>query len=201
MASYTRMTNAELTAAMTTWIELSPEEQRTLKLETEIAALTAERDELRESMQAETAARNALDAAENRTKQARANAISRMSSNDARIKPDKNIPQSLKSIAGITAPDVVPTSSVPTVPLDCAVQPNANGINLVKWNRNGNRQGTQFIVEFRVGETGAWQIAGIVTAAKFAHTGRTPGERVYYRVRAQRAGLSSANSNEAVAYA
>ena len=74
------------------------------------------------------------------------------------------------------------------------------GINLLSWNRNGNKANTTFIIEAKIGAATTWQIVGTATKAEFKHTGQTPGQKVSYRVLARRPAGDSDFSNTAVVY-
>jgi hypothetical protein len=75
-----------------------------------------------------------------------------------------------------------------------------DGINKLKWDRNGNAQGTNFVIEYRIGNTGAWLLAGTTTKVTFNHIDQIPGQLVWYRVTASRAGTSSVPSPADAAY-
>lgn len=75
-----------------------------------------------------------------------------------------------------------------------------NGVNSLKWNRSTNADGTIFIVEYRAEGTSTWIFGAAVTKTAFAHTGQIPGEMVWYRVTATRAGINSAPCPAVAAY-
>lgn len=66
-----------------------------------------------------------------------------------------------------------------------------NGINQLKWNRNGNSSDTVFLVEYSLNSGGTWFFAGAVSKVKFIHGNQTPGRTVHYRVFANRSGVTS----------
>lgn len=76
----------------------------------------------------------------------------------------------------------------------------SNGVNQLSWNRNGNRSGTTFVVEYRIGNAGDWNFAGVTTRSKFSHTGQTPGQEVWYRIISSRAGVNSVPSDPEAVY-
>jgi hypothetical protein len=92
------------------------------------------------------------------------------------------------------------TSGPVTVVTDLTVNGCADGVNTLKWKRNGNPQGTQFIIEVSPNGNTLWDLVDVVTKTKFDHTGQVPGERQYYRVRSKRAGISSVPSPSVVVY-
>lgn len=75
-----------------------------------------------------------------------------------------------------------------------------DGVNKVTWNRNGNSQGTSFIIEYRVDGQSNWNFAGVVTKVKFDHENQTPGVMTWYRIISTRAGTNSAPSVAVAAY-
>lgn len=93
------------------------------------------------------------------------------------------------------------TSPAPLVPVTSLVaMADSNGINNLRWDRNGNSVHTQFIVEAKVGAGGEWMYVGSTSKVKFAHKDQIPGQTVLYRVRSQRGDRLSAPSNIAIVY-
>ncbi len=92
------------------------------------------------------------------------------------------------------APHVVPgTRTAPKAPSDVILSSNESGDVLLRWNRGGNRQGTQFIIEVRYSPDASWSMLASVTRSSYrAHF--EPGRYVAFRIRAQRANQSSAYS-------
>jgi hypothetical protein len=76
----------------------------------------------------------------------------------------------------------------------------SNGVNTLRWNRNGNESGTIYVVEAAYDGTSDWQIVDNVTRAKFDHADQEPGRFVRYRVFAQRGSTKSAPSGTASVY-
>ncbi len=92
-----------------------------------------------------------------------------------------------------------PTPIIPHTPVELSVTGYSNGENLLKFKRNGNGYGVNFVIESRVGLED-WKIAGITRRKKFSHDGQTPGGKVSYRVKAQSASSESQYSDVAVIY-
>lgn len=86
------------------------------------------------------------------------------------------------------------------VPSDLLVNGTSDGINHLKWNRNGNRYGTAFIIEAKIGDSSTWTIIDVVTVTKYDHKNQTPGVKIQYRVRAKRSEMESTPSNTATVY-
>lgn len=115
-------------------------------------------------------------------------------------KLNAKIPAGLVEQLGFGASRVASTSSTPTQPLDLVATGSSDGINRLKWSRNGNRQGVMFVIEAKTGEAGEWTIVDVVTNSKFDHKNQTPGARVQYRVKAKRGTIVSSASNIAIVY-
>jgi len=88
-------------------------------------------------------------------------------------------------------PTVVKTPPTP-VTLPTAVA-DGNGNITLRWNRNGNIQSTQFVIETIDTASGEWIVFGSTTKAKFEMEW-TPGAYLGMRITAQRSGLSSTPS-------
>ena len=63
-----------------------------------------------------------------------------------KIQANPSVTSDLKKKLGITAKDTNPTPINPIAPKDLLANPNANGTNKLSWDRNGNPQGTIFII-------------------------------------------------------
>lgn len=115
------------------------------------------------------------------------------------IKANPDVSDSNKILAGIE-PNKPPTRTPPVAPAELTVKGYENETNVLKWNRAGNKQGTQFIIEYREANELEFKMLDGVTEATYIHTGRTPGVQCAYRVKAKRAGESSTYSNIAIVY-
>ncbi|MEQ1605775.1 MAG: fibronectin type III domain-containing protein [Pyrinomonadaceae bacterium] len=116
----------------------------------------------------------------------------------------------IKSIDGL-APNIIEeiglnvnestgSGSAPTAPSDLVVTGTSDGTNHLKWKRNGNRQGTIFVIEGKFGDAATWTIVDVVTSSNYDHTNQTPGVKAQYRIKAKRGDLESGPSNTAVVY-
>lgn len=112
-----------------------------------------------------------------------------------------NITDAIRGDLGITIPGENPAPSNPVVPTHLAAFACSNGENRLNWDRNGNVNGTQFIIEAQYGNTGPWEFVDVVTRTDYVHVEQVPGETVTYRVYAKRVNRRSGYSNEAVVYA
>jgi|GEM_PF-1088050 len=111
-----------------------------------------------------------------------------------------NITNEMRDQLGITVPSDTRTNTPPKEPLFLEAIGQTNGINLIKFNRNNNLPGTQFVIEASYDGGADWDFAGVTTKTRFEHLNQTPGVRVYYRAFATRSGMNSVFSNSAVVY-
>ena len=93
-----------------------------------------------------------------------------------------------------------PLPRQPSAPSDLVATGTSDGTNHLKWKRNGNRQGTIFIIEGKIGAATTWSIVAAVTNSAYRHTNQTPGVKAEYRIKAKRGDLESGPSNTAVVY-
>lgn len=108
----------------------------------------------------------------------------------------------LKNELQITVPGPTPAPPViPDAPVDLVASVGRQAQINLKWNRAGNKPGTSFIIETRLGTEGPWVFVASVTKSKYVDLGRTPGVFIQYRVHAVRAGRSSLYTDAANVYA
>ena len=103
----------------------------------------------------------------------------------------------------LSALNIVGTGSAGpvTVVTNLTVTGCNDGVNALKWDRNGNAQGTQFIIEASPNGNTLWDLVDVVTRTDYKHLNQVPGERQYYRIRSKRAGITSPPSPAVVVYA
>lgn len=82
------------------------------------------------------------------------------------------------------------TKTPPTEPLDLTASADGNGLVLLKWNRNGNRAGTQYFIEVRTDPQAEWTISGGTTKVQFSYQA-APGVYIAFRIVAARNGMTS----------
>lgn len=92
----------------------------------------------------------------------------------------------------MVAPHLTPGAKTPpAIPLDLVAASDGQGNIRLQWKRNGNIQGTSFLVEFQSSPGGEWQYLSSVSKRTFFTTWE-PGAYVAYRVTAIRRGIASA---------
>lgn len=112
---------------------------------------------------------------------------------------DESISLDLKAELGMHVVKTPIASIEP--PTNLAAYPQAEGVNCLKWKRNGNSVHTVFIVEARTEDSNSWTYVGTTTKLKFNHQNQIPGEMITYRVHSQRGDQASGPSNQASVYA
>lgn len=106
----------------------------------------------------------------------------------------------LKKELGITVHDTEPTPIIPITPANLVAQGFETGVNQLKWSANGNKKGTQYVIEARYNDSSEWVLVDVILKTRYSHQNQTPGVRVFYRVRAKRTEFVSSPSNVAVVY-
>jgi hypothetical protein len=116
------------------------------------------------------------------------------------VKNDSAVSNSTVEQLGFSANKSVNTSSTPNTPTDLVGKGTSDGINSLKWNRNGNRQGVMFIIEAKIGDAANYVMVSAETGSRFDHINQIPGVKIQYRVKAKRSNAESGFSNVAVVY-
>lgn len=116
------------------------------------------------------------------------------------IQTREGVSDGLRDQLGLTVRDGVRSVSSAETPMELVAMPHADGTNTLKWKANGNKPGTQYLLEAKVGESGAWALIDSTTRTSYPHTGQIPGQKVRYRVHAKRSDRISGYSNEAGVY-
>lgn len=90
------------------------------------------------------------------------------------------------------APKSTPgTQTPPTTPTGLTFSATGNGQITLRWKRNGNRQGTTFLIQTSDSASGEWNTFEATTKTSFVYNG-TPGVAVWFRIIARRDGVSAA---------
>ncbi len=137
----------------------------------------------------QAAAKDALKGATSERTKKRKSATAMARAYAKRFKSNPGVSNQLLGDLGILSS----SSSGPVVTVDgFDVMGCDNGVNKLTWDRNGNANGTTFIIEFSKNAGTTWAFAGAVSKVTFSHEGQTPGQTTWYRVISNRAGISSA---------
>lgn len=165
----------------------------------QVAAVKAKADDLRDKMAARQTADDAAKAATTAQKASRGAAEPDLSYLNTIIKANPNVSDANKEAAGIDLRKPA-THSAPVRPENLVANGFEDGRNVLKWNREGNKPNTQFIVESKDAAAVDFSYLATTTETKYEHLGVKPGARYVYRVKAQRSGEESTYSNEAMVY-
>lgn len=142
----------------------------------------------------------AAKAATNKLGQTRKNGNKLVSLLKRTMKANPNFTPDKYIAFGFDADDLTPSVIVPQTPADLSVEGFSNGTNELKFNGNGNKTGTVYVIEARTGDAANYSIIGTTKKTTYRHTGQKPGVKIVYRIRAQRGEQFSEYSNEAVIY-
>jgi hypothetical protein len=115
-------------------------------------------------------------------------------------KNNDNVSDSLLETLGFDAREGNAAATPVTAPKQLSVSGSSDGINLLKFNRNGNRQGTLFYIYAKIGNATEAVLVDVITNTNYEHKNQTPGVKVQYFVKAKRGDVESAASNTAVVY-
>lgn len=200
MPNFSGMTDVELLAWMDNFVSVTtttPAQYGTTKAQ--IDSLKAKADELRANIATRQTADEAAKAAVASQKASRQSSEPDASYLNTVIKADPNVSDADKQAAGIET--AKPRSkTAPIRPEDLVANGFEDGRNVLKWNREGNKPNTQFIVESKDATATDFSYLATTTETKYEHLGVKPGTRYTYRVKAQRSGEESTYSNEAMVY-
>ncbi|MBS1715827.1 MAG: fibronectin type III domain-containing protein [Armatimonadetes bacterium] len=165
----------------------------------ELSEIAAANTQFAASFSAQETARAAAKGATALCDQEWSEALAVVAKYNAQFQAIPNINPALLGQLGLNVPGGGGTVPV-FAPSDLSATGSSNGVNALRWNRNGNESGTTYVIEASYGESGAWQIVDNSSRTKFDHDGQTPGQFVRYRVYAQCGATKSAPSGTASVY-
>lgn len=114
-----------------------------------------------------------------------------------RIQAKADVTADIKRLLQITVPGESP-SVPPQIPLDLVARVISENTYELVWKRNGNSQTVIFIIEASFGNTNTFTQIGAQNKASFVYTALVPGQKIVFRVKADKAGIFSPYSNIAV---
>jgi hypothetical protein len=100
------------------------------------------------------------------------------------------VPDALLESLLIAPHNVIPNHTPPSTPAQLVALADGQGYVELRWKKNGNKPGTQFVIEKQSEAGNDWDFAGVTTKSKF-ETSANPGTYIAYRVTAVRAGEHS----------
>jgi len=166
----------------------------------DITELENLRSDLTEKLNAKVAKREASVAATTDFNLTHKSAKEKVGGFNQFFKSKKNVTSVLLEALGLNANDANLTPIVPVAPSDLVVEGRSNGINYLKFNRNGNKSTVNFVIESKTGDETAYKFVTVTKKTRFQHKNQTPGVRVFYRVKAVNGDFETEFSNEAVVY-
>ncbi|MBS1712734.1 MAG: fibronectin type III domain-containing protein [Armatimonadetes bacterium] len=174
------------------------------------AALRLDADELLElsttntrfaaSFDAQETAHAAAKGATALCDQERSEALAVVAKYNAQFHAIPGISPDLLGELGLTVPGGGSGTIPVFTPLDLSATGSSNGVNSLKWKRNGNVSGTMYVIEASYDGTNTWAIVDTSTRTKFEHADQVPGRFVRYRVYAKRGQKKSNPSGTASVY-
>ena len=105
-----------------------------------------------------------------------------------------------KKSIGVKVHDTTPSHEVPFIPAVEKLTGLAEGVIIIDIDPNGNKRGTQYIIECRFKDETDYRRVDTITSLRYHHGDQTPGKTIYYRVTARRGKLYSAPSLEVGIY-
>lgn len=159
-----------------------------------IAATGGFNTALAASLAAKEAAKGAVVSKDN----ARADAETTVRKYVQQIKVNVAATPAILSSMGITPGETVSGPLVP--PITLTAKPNSDGTCFLRWKRNGNSSTTVFVIESMIGTAGNWVWQANVQGLRYTDFGAIAGQHKSYRVRAQRAGETSAPCSSVTIY-
>ncbi|MBT3169417.1 MAG: hypothetical protein HN334_06085 [Candidatus Cloacimonetes bacterium] len=105
------------------------------------------------------------------------------------IQANKNIPSDLIEALGLPKHDTTPSHEMPNQPTRLQVEGLDVDVNILDWDRNNNKQSTQYIIEAKYLADEQFVVIDTVTATKYQHNGQKAGVAVYYRITPRRGRL------------
>ncbi|WP_395139813.1 hypothetical protein [Armatimonas sp.] len=165
----------------------------------DLSELTAAETTLEDAIATNDAAQSAAQAAMTAKTQAQSAAMTSARTAAQRAQTSKAT-DALRDALGITVRDKVRSTLTAQTPLDLVATPHADGTNTLKWKSGENKPGTQYLIEAKAADAGAWALIDAITRTSYTHTSQTPGQKVRYRVRAKRGDSTSGYTNEVGVY-
>lgn len=148
----------------------------------------------------QVAAQEAARAATANMDTTRTSANTTVSYRSRAISINPNIPDSLKEQLGLNVADKKRGTVPLHAPTGLVVEGGSEGTNKLRWERNGNIPGTQFIIEARIADSKEFAFVAVTTKTTYNHRNQKPGVFAVYRLRATRSDELSGYSNEVVIY-
>ena len=184
--NFVTIANANLPALGITVLDMGPITSDQTSFTGAIATLVTAKDTLKSATQGKN--------------QVRKKAVNDIRALVRRIQANPTVQPPLKSSLGLNPRTVKPSRVTPVTPAGLTVAGYSNGDNVLDWSANGNKAGTNYLVEAKFGAATNFVQVSAGTATRFTHSGQTPGAKVTYRIVAKRRNLVSSPSDTASVY-
>lgn len=191
MSNYNKITDAEFLVWMTHFTTVTGANADTLGLSSaQQTALVNAKNGYATGLAGRQAAADAAKTATLAKEEAKATALELVRTWANQWQSNPAIPRTLIAELGLPVRETKPSPRPIFTPSQLSATGFSNGVNKIRWHRNGNLPGCTFIVEFSRNGGTTWTIAGVTAKARFEHTGQPPLPTLY-RVRTERRGLQS----------
>lgn len=198
MANYMPATEGAYLVWQNNFVSVAGDNAATLGLSAgEVSTITTATANFASAYDAVEAAKLAYQAAILTKKAAEAASRETLRQYAMEFKNNPSVSLALKTNLGLNM-TITPLGPV-VPPSDLTATAYTNGVNRLKWKRNGNRQ-TVFIIEALYAGSSEWTIVGQATKTSIDFEDCVVGQGVTYRVRAMRSAVESAPSNFASVY-
>lgn len=198
---YYDMSKPELVGMVTTFASVAAANASQLSLDpAEITGINTQKTDFTNAVNDQLAAQAASAGAVAAANQEKADTVALLSQYNAEFKANPAVSDELIAQLGLP-PRNHGGGSIPVyVPANLSALGCSNGVNALRWEANGNAQGTTYLIECAYDGTQDWEIVDASTVLKYDHEGQTPGRPAEYRVSAKRSSDRSAPSNTASIY-
>ena len=166
----------------------------------QIVTLTTNDDNYVDAVTAFTDAKTTAKAASADRDAKKAVLVDNLSTLAKTIYNNPSVTDTMIADAGLQPRDSGRTPIVPTTPVDLLANAFADGHVDLKLGRNGNAYGVTFLVEAQSPGAETWTVVATTTKSKATVFGFAPGEAKWFRVRAEKNGISSEPSLPAPIY-
>lgn len=198
---YTRMNNAEFTIFCTNLLNEIENNKAALGFAPEkVAELKNGNDSHKTDLVTRTNLQDSVKAVNVGIKARRKDLNKIVGKLETTAKNNDDISDSLLEKLGFDAREINKVASPVTAPKELSVSGSSDGINRLKFNRNGNRQGTLFYIYAKTGDSGEPVLVDVITNTNYDHKNQKPGVKMQYYIKAKRGEEESAASNTAVVY-
>jgi Zn-dependent M16 (insulinase) family peptidase len=190
--------DAQLQLWLTNFTSIAEANEALLELNKEdIEDLNASKAEYSQKLDGLEAAKGAQRAATNGKNKSKSNVSEKVRRLTRKFKGNPNVNETLlKSLGVVSNKKSGPVVTVTGV----KVRGSNEGVNTVKFNRNGNSSSTTFVIEYKAPDSDVWLFGDAITSTKWNHDNQVPGQQIWYRVTSKRAGKRSVPSVPASAY-